>query len=228
MRDNAPSTELCEKLKELYGLAFTPIPFIEKRDLGALLRANKVKTGPWLDRVWEEYRAHDSILAHDGAGTAYRFIRTVTIAIRRTRRIRGRIFDEYLKERIEWPDGRTRERAYGNSMSEKVKWRKDFTWRTRFNGWHSQVIRALYEELGVPLTVSILKRCLTRIGPAGGIAEKKGRDPSRPGITTWNLLLKSRCRLPRRFWKPEYREERRDENGQLIKTMVHTWAREKD
>lgn len=196
----------------------------------------------YVSDLWEEYERYDSLLALAPDGRVCRFLTTITFMVARDRKhpraeeeasLRAR---EFLKERIEWPDGRITERKHNNSLSEKWPWKKNGEWRLRFTAWRAEVRRAGLEELGIRLTRRFLRPpWLWRIGPefqyfkdpeTGAYRDVfvKRDDPARPGVTTYNLLLHFFLLLHEVFWKREYREPKYRKE-RLVKTMVHTWER---
>lgn len=235
--------ELLEQIRYEFDLDFVPVPIRTLEELlRALTRAGS-NLGPWVDELWEEYQIYDCILALDASGSVHRFIRTVTVLVVRDRVIKEdsdgvitkRTIREYLKESIEWPDGRTTERPYNNTLSEKWRWCVELKWIILARNWRKVVRRAVEEELGVWLTQKYtlspwLQRFTESVryfkDPETGTKGKlhvKADDPKRPGVTTHNHLQHAFLKLHERFWKASYREEKL-RKGILWKTMVHRWA----
>lgn len=242
MHDIAPR-ELLVALKSIYLLEFVPTPILSLVELGELLEAKQAKLGPWVEELWDEYLDYDSILAHDGEGNVYRFIWTITLLVmrehsnRHVRRSMPRLLRrEYLRETIEWPDGRITERTYNNTLSEKWKWKVNGKWRFTESNWRKQVRQAGVEELNINLTKQFLHApWLRRFGPTlryfkdpkTGTEEipidRKDDDHKRPHVITYNRLIHVFLKLHEVYWRAEYREPKFDRHGNLKKTMVHTW-----
>lgn len=231
-----PSPELLEEMREIYSIDFVPRPFVSKEDFEQALRRQGQLPGIWSDEQWEEYERYDSILAADTAGAVHRFIRTITIIVARYHKLRHDVVvREYLYGSIELPDGSVTVRRYGGKLSEKIRWReKSGRWVRRATQWRKLVRRTIYEELRVALMAFYLTPpWLCKITPAlwysrdeeVGPVVVKDDDPTRPGITTHNELQHAFLRLPKRYWKKEYRE-RKYRDGVLVKTILHRWRRE--
>lgn len=243
MFETAPP-ELLQQLRQEFNLDFLPVPIVSLEDLLQALAASGNNLGLWVDDLWEEYQDYDSILAFDNGGNAHRFLRTITSLVARDRVLKdsssGRFSSketvrEYLKESIEWPDGRVTERLYNNTLSEKWRWRVGTRWIIHPRNWRKVVRRAVLEELGVLLTKQFtrspwLQRFTSNVWyfkdpetGTKGTVDVRLEDKKRPNVITHNHLHHTFLKLHPKFWKTAYREEKR-RAGVLVKTMVHTWT----
>lgn len=233
MHDRAPQ-ELLDGLRYYYQLSFVPILFADCDELRRYLGIEG-DDPPWFVDMWKEYLEYDSILAHDGNGGVYRFIRTVTLYVVRDRTLNRRTVRETLVETVEWPDDTATKRTFNNTASEKIHFKMDGVWVLYPGGWRRIIRRAGTEEFGILLTRRYLRypwlRRISKVlyykDPESGsnsTLSVKRDDPKRPHVTTYNRLYHFFLKFHRRFWKQQYREEKRDEFGNLIKTMVHHWV----
>lgn len=227
--------DLAAWLCATYKLDFTPKLIESKEELIAHLRSLGQQPEEWgtkddrtrsLDELWEEHEDDDNVLAILPDGSVGRFIRTVTLYVKRDISVGGGLFiTEVLREYVIWPDGREEERSYQNSGSEKLK----------VTEMHpdAAIRRFFKDELGLsvskkhrryPFLQKIVGDTLKYFKGAAGSERAVNMHPSRsyPMVVTYNRLyhyLWNMTGIGRQYWRKIYRENHKR------KTLEFRWRR---
>lgn len=222
MNAKAP-LDLVAWLRHTYELEGRLVVIETKEELIRHLRSMGQRPEEWgsgtdrtrsLDELWEEHEEDDNVLAILPGGNVGRFIRTVTLYIKRDRRVGPeRIETDVLREYVIWPDGREEERPYINSGSEKIKVSEKHP--------DAAVKRFFQDELGISVskkhrrhpflqkivgdTIRYFKDATTGVARTVDIHHSR----SYPLVVTYNRLyhyLWNMTTISHQYWRPLYRE----------------------